>query len=250
MKICGYFLFPAPAVQSPADALTLSLSLNCWLLILLIWASVQLHLLQGLHCLRLQGHSMFLRSRGSLAGAFQGSAEWGCHHVPCMGCRGWSWKQALWSHPGLLCWAQTGEHSVPGAGKKRVHQPGLSFVISSSQSSGKWVSSLETKPELKDFFEESWLFLTKADFSCQKPGYRGGLGVRPVSLPQLGLPRSLVAGLWGKCWGAGKVLERHKLHPIAWTGSGRSPRDCVFECRHTLLVSLVLKQPGLLALKK
>lgn len=188
MKICGYFLFPAPAVQSPADALILSLSLNCWLLILLIWASVQLHLLQGLHCLRLQGHSMFLRSRGSLAGAFQGSAEWGRHHVPCMGCRGSSWKQALWSHPGLLCWAQTGEHSVPGAGKKRVHQPGLSFVISCSQSSGKWVSSLETKPELKDFFEESWLFLAKADLLVKSQVIEEGLGSDLCHCPSLACP--------------------------------------------------------------
>lgn len=116
---------------------------------------------------------------------------------------------ALWPPGWRHHRAQAGEHSVPGAGKERVHPSVPSFLWHVSQSvfclmgckPGNQIS-VERKTSLK-----------KADFSWQKPGCRGKFGVPPASPPQLVLPRSLVAGPQGKCWGGGEVLERHNLYP-------------------------------------
>lgn len=152
----------APAVQSPADALILSLSLNCWLLIPLIWASVQPCLLQRLHCLWLQGHSTFLRSWGSLAGASEGSAEWdattshACAAEDGLGDRRYGRTLAS-------CAGRKQESTLSlelGRGCTSQGHP-LSLLAASLLVNG-FQARKPNKSWKKDFFEESWLFLSKA----------------------------------------------------------------------------------------
>jgi len=119
--------------------------------------------------------------------------------TPRMRSRGKTRRQASLSHAGHLA-GGSGLHELERTLSPEMQRRGCtshcrpSSIVSCNQSSVKRFASLE----IKQVLQETKTFSKKAAFSWQRPGCRGRFGVPPASLPQLGLPRSLVAGPQGR----------------------------------------------------
>lgn len=70
-------------------------------------------------------------------------------------------------------------------------------------------------------------------FAAQGPAVEEDLG-SPLVAAQVGLPRTS-----GEVLEWGQVLKRHRLYPTVRIGSGSPPRDGVFECSCTSVVTVV-----------